>query len=206
MADGTGRNILEGSSISSEPMTTTIRQLTAAELEAGLAAIVQSPADHGVLEMIVRRPAVGVREAIAEGELDPVVGLVGDSWSTRRSRRTADGSPHPDMQINVMSARVVALLAQDRSRWPLAGDQLYVDLDLSEANLPAGTRLRIGSAEVEVSAVPHTGCAKFVARFGQDAMTFVNAPGHRELRLRGMNTRIVRSGTIRVGDAITRVD
>jgi MOSC domain-containing protein YiiM len=108
--------------------------------------------------------------------------------------------------LTLMNARVTALVAQDRDRWPLAGDQLYVDLDLSEANLPPGSRLKIGTAVVEVSAVPHTGCAKFVARFGQDAMTFVNAPGHREFRLRGMNTRIVRSGLIRVGDAINRVD
>src|SRR5499427_4953295 len=205
MADGTGRNILEGSSISSEPMTTTIRQLTAAELEAGLAAIVQSPADHGVLEVVVRRLAVGVREAIAEGELDPVVGLVGDGWSTRSSRRTADGSPHPDMQINVMSARVVALLAQDRSRWPLAGDQLYVDLDLSEANLPAGTRLAIGSAVIEVTAEPHTGCGKFVERFGEAATAFVNGADRRDLHLRGINAKVVQRGAIRVGDRVTKI-
>jgi MOSC domain-containing protein YiiM len=152
--------------------------------------------------MIVRRPGVGIRELQAEAQLDVEHGLVGDNWEQRNSPR----SPNLGAQLTLMNVRVTKLVAQDRDRWPLAGDQLYVDLDLSEANLPAGTRLRIGSAEVEVSAVPHTGCAKFVARFGQDAMTFVNAPGHREQRLRGMNTRIVRSGTIRVGDTITRVD
>jgi hypothetical protein len=186
-------------------MTTTIRHLTMEELEARLEEINQSPANDGVLEMIVRRPAVGVRETLDEGELDPAIGLVGDTWSTRSSRRTAGGSPHPDMQINIMSSRVAALLAQDRSRWPLAGDQLFVDLDLGEANLPAGTRLAIGAAVIEVSAQPHTGCAKFAERFGLDAMKFVNAPERSHLHLRGINARVVQRGAIRVGDRIAKI-
>ena len=183
----------------------TIRQLTIDELVAGLDGIREAPADGGVLEMIVRRPAVGVRETLEEGELDPVVGLVGDTWSSRGSRRTADGSPHPAMQINVMSARVAALLAQDRACWPLAGDQLFVDLDLSEANLPAGTRLAIGDAVIEVTAEPHTGCGKFAERFGVDATKFVNAPERRPLQLRGINARVIQRGTIRRGDRVTKV-
>jgi hypothetical protein len=186
-------------------MTTPIRHLTAEELEAGLAEIARSPADDGVLEMIVRRPATGVRETLVEGELDPGVGLVGDTWSQRGSRRTADGSPHPEMQINIMSTRVVALIAQDRARWPLAGDQLFMDLDLSDANLPAGTRLAIGSAVIEVTAEPHTGCGKFLERFGADAMKFVNATEHRALRLRGINAKVIERGTIRAGDRVTKV-
>ena len=183
----------------------TIRQLTIDELVAGLDGIREAPADGGVLEMIVRRPAVGVRETLEEGELDPAAGLVGDTWSSRGSRRTADGSPHPAMQINVMSARVVALLAQDRSSWPLAGDQLFVDLDLSEANLPAGTRLAIGDAVIEVTAEPHTGCGKFAARFGVDATKFVNSRERRDLHLRGINARVVRPGVLRVGDAVSKL-
>jgi hypothetical protein len=186
-------------------MTTTIRQLTTDELEAGLEEIMQSPADGGVLEMIVRRPAVGVREVLEDGELDPHLGLVGDTWSQRRSRRTADGSPHPEMQINIMSSRVVALLAQDRARWPLAGDQLFVDLDLSEANLPAGSRLSIGAAVIEVTAEPHTGCGKFVERFGVDATQFVNSTDRRHLHLRGINAKVVQHGTIRVGDRLRKM-
>src|SRR5436190_19618361 len=111
------------------------------ELEARLDEVIQSPKDHGVLDMIVRRPAVGAREILDEGQLDPADGLVGDSWKLRASKRTADGTPHPDMQLNLINTRLAALVAQDRSRWHLAGDQLYVDLDLSEANLPPGTRL-----------------------------------------------------------------
>jgi MOSC domain-containing protein YiiM len=175
------------------------------ELEAGLETIAQSPKDRGVVEMIVRRPQVGVREVLTEGQLDLVEGLVGDSWKARTSRRTPDGSPHPDMQLNLMNARVVALVSQDKQRWPLAGDQLFVDFDLSEANVPAGTKLAIGSAVIEVTAQPHTGCSKFIERFGLDAMKFVNADERRDLHLRGINARVVQPGSLRVGDTISKL-
>lgn len=175
------------------------------ELEAGLADIFRSPKDGGVLEMIVRRPQVGEREILAEGQLDVAEGLVGDSWKKRSSRRTADGTPHPDMQLNLINSRLVSLVSRDRSRWHLAGDQLYVDFDLSEANVPAGTRLAIGSAVIEVTAEPHTGCSKFVERFGLDAMKFVNASERRDLHLRGINARVVGPGAVRVGDAISKL-
>ena len=150
--------------------------------------------------MIVRRPQVEEREILEEGELHLHEGLVGDSWIRRASSRTADGSPHPDMQINIMNARVAALVAQDKSRWHLAGDQLYLDMDLSLENLPPGTQLEIGSAVIEVTPPPHTGCKKFVARFGLDAMKFVNSPIGRELQLRGLHAKVITSGTVRVGD------
>src|SRR5436189_3695246 len=180
-------------------MTGVIRHLTMAELEAGLDEIRRSPRDAGELKLIVRRPGVGVREDLETGDLDVASGLVGDTWRTRRSRLTPDGSPHPDTQLNVMNARVVALLARDERRWALAGDQLFVDLDLSEANLPAGTRLALGSAIIEVTDQPHTGCSKFVERFGVDAMKFVNSSERRDLHLRGINARVVRPGALRVG-------
>ena len=175
------------------------------ELEAGLGEIIRSPKDDGVLEMIVRRPRVGEREILVEGQLDLTEGLVGDSWKVRSSKRTADGTPHPDMQLNLMNSRVVALLSQDRDRWHLAGDQLYVDLDLSETNLPPGTRLAIGTAMIEVTAQPHTGCAKFVERFGVDAMKFVNSSERQDLHLRGINARVVRSGVMRVGNVVSKL-
>jgi hypothetical protein len=176
------------------------RQLTMEELEAGLDHIRRSPKDEGVLELIVRRPRVGARDVLREGALDPLVGLVGDTWKDRGSSRTADGSPHPDMQLNIMNARVVALVAQDRARWALAGDQLFIDMDLTDDNLPPGTRLELGSAVIEVTNQPHTGCQKFVSRFGLDAMKFVNSPLGRQLHLRGINARVVKAGTVRVGD------
>jgi hypothetical protein len=182
-----------------------VRHLTTAELEAALEHILQSPKDNGVLGLIVRRPRVGERHVLDEGELDLLQGLVGDSWRLRSSTRTTDGSPHPDMQLNVMNLRVIALVAQHRDRWPLAGDQLYIDLDLSLDNLPAGTRLALGSAVIEVTPQPHTGCQKFVARFGLDAMQFVNSPTGRRLNLRGINAKVVRAGVIRVGDVARKL-
>jgi len=174
--------------------------LTIDQLHAGLDVIRNSPGDRGELRMIVRRPKIGAREVLTVGELDPVEGLVGDTWRARSSSRTADGSAHPDMQLNIMNARVVALVAQQEDRWPLAGDQLFIDLDLSDANLPPWTKLAIGSAIIEVTDQPHTGCGKFIERFGADAAKFVNSTIGRELHLRGINARVVQAGTIRVGD------
>jgi hypothetical protein len=187
-------------------MAVVVKHLTTSELEAGLDEINRSPKDEGVLEMIVRRPQVGEREILEEGQLDLADGLVGDSWKIRSSKRTADGTPHPDMQLNLMSSRVVDLVSQNKSRWHLAGDQLFVDLDLSEENLPPGTRLAIGSAVIEVTVEPHTGCAKFVERFGLDAMEFVNSRERRLLHLRGINARVVRPGVLRVGDMVTKTE
>ncbi len=175
-----------------------------ADLDAGLDHIRLSPRDVGTVELIVRRPAVDEREVLTEGQLRVDLGLVGDSWRERGSTRTADGAAHPDMQLNLMNARVIALLAPEPGRWALAGDQLYVDLDLSEANLPPGTRLRLGSAIIEVTAQPHRGCGKFSARFGADALRFVNSDLGSELRLRGLNAKVVRPGTVRRGDVIAK--
>ncbi len=183
----------------------TYRHLTMAELEAGLAAIRQSPQDNGPLCLIVRRPQVGTREVLTEGMLDLAEGLVGDNWRVRGSSRTADGTAHPDMQLTVMNVRVIALLAQTQERWPLAGDQLLIDMDLSAANLPSGTRLTLGSSVIEVSAQPHTGCKKFVERFGLDALQFVNSSLGKDLRLRGINARVVQPGMIRVGDCARKI-
>jgi hypothetical protein len=184
---------------------TEIKHLTMAELEAGLDHIRAAPKDEGVLRLIVRRPGVDVREILEEGTLDPVEGLVGDSWKLRGSSRTPDGGPHPEMQLNIMNARVTTLVAQHQDRWQLAGDQLYLDMDLSAENLPAGTQLAIGSAVIEVTAPPHTGCRKFVARFGLDAMKFVNSPLGKELHLRGINARVLRFGMIRCGDTVRKL-
>ena len=163
-----------------------MKHLTTEELEAGLETIRQSPKDNGVLQLIVRRSRVGEREILDEAELDLVNGLVGDNWKTRGSPLTADGESDPERQLTIMNARAIALVAQCDERWPLAGDQLYIDLELSADNLPPGTRLAIGSAVVEVTAEPHTGCKKFVARFGLEAMQFVNSPVGRQLNLRGI--------------------
>jgi hypothetical protein len=182
------------------------KQLTTAELEAGLDAIRTAPKDEGILQLIVRRPGIGEREILQEGYLDRAEGLVGDGWRHRHSPRTVDGAPHPDTQLNIMSSRAIALVAQAPDRWQLAGDQLFIDMDLSTANLPPGTRLTIGEAVIAVTEQPHTGCQKFVARFGLDAMRFVNSPVGRELNLRGINARVIQAGTIRVGTLVRKVN
>jgi hypothetical protein len=174
-------------------------------LEAGLDEVRAAPREEGRLEMVVRRPAVDAREVLEVGVLDLAEGLVGDTWRERPSSRTPDRSPHPDMQLNVMSARAAQLVAGSRERWALAGDQLFVDLDLTLDNLPAGTRLGLGSAVIEITDQPHRGCAKFAQRFGQDALRLVNSPVGIDLRLRGVNARVVVPGTITVGDVITKL-
>jgi hypothetical protein len=182
-----------------------VKQLSIQELEASLDGIRRAPRDQGELRLIVRRPEIGGREVVEEAELDLMDGLVGDNWKTRGSTATPDGSAHPDMQLNIMNFRVIDLVAQDRRRWPLAGDQLYLDMDLSTDNLPVRTRVMLGSAIIEITSVPHNGCKKFTARFGIDAVRFVNSPLGKQLRLRGLNAKVVQSGVIRVGDRAKKV-
>ena len=174
-----------------------------AELESGVARIQEAPLDEGTLELIVRRPAVDEREVLEVAALDKATGLVGDSWVARPSSRSVDGGPHPDMQLNLMSARAAALVAGDRDRWPLAGDQLYIDLALGPQNLPPGTRLRLGTAVIEVTDQPHRGCAKFAARFGRGRVAVRELTHRNRLSLRGINARVVVEGKVSLGDAVT---
>jgi len=182
-----------------------LKDVELTRLEESLDHIRDSPADAGTLELIVSRPAVDERVVLTEARLDLRDGLEGDTWRVRGSSRTPDGSANPDAQLTLMNARVAAAIAGDRERWPLAGDQLYVDLDISLDNLPPGSRVQIGSAMVEFSEAPHTGCAKFSARFSNDAQRFVNSSVGRELRLRGANCRVVVAGTVRQGDTIRKL-
>jgi len=181
-----------------------VQYLSIAELEAGMDHIRQSPKDQGTLKMIVRRPNIDEREVLHEGELSTVDGLVGDTWKVRVNKHAIDGLASIHKQITVMNARTIALLAQSEEHWPLAGDQLYVDLDLSDDNLPPGTQLAIGSAVLEVSPDPHTGCNKFSSRFGVEALKFVNSPEGKQLHLRGINTKVIQAGIIRVGDVVRK--
>lgn len=163
-----------------------------------------APRDAGSVVSIILRPGVDLREEVDEGILTVEDGLVGDDWRARASRASSDRYADANSQLTLMSTRVLAAICPDRSRWPLAGDQVLVDLDLSEENLPPGTRLTMGDAEVEVTPLPHTGCAKFSARFGSDALRWINNPTGRALRMRGMYVRVVRGGTIHVGDTVRR--
>lgn len=178
---------------------------TTEELLAGLDTVKASPTDDGVLQLIVARKEHGEREVLDSGELSVDDGLIGDTWRERGSKYTDDGSAEEGRQLTLMNSRAIALFAGDPGRWALAGDQLYVDLDLSDESLPAGTTLAIGRAVIEVSAEPHTGCAKFRDRFGIDVSRFVNSDEGSRLHLRGINARVITPGTIRVGDRVARV-
>ena len=168
-------------------------------LVAGLDYVRAAPRDEGILELIACRPAVDERIEVDAAELDTHRGLVGDSWSTRGT------SPNPKSQVTVMSARAAAVIAGERSRWSLAGDQLYVDIDISTGNLPPGSRLAVGSAVLEVTDQPHLGCAKFTSRFGASARELVNSPDGVALNLRGINTRVVQSGALHRGDMVRKL-
>ena len=169
------------------------------EMQRGLAHVLGSPREEGRVEMVVRRPAEGEREVVTEARIEPGRGVVGDRWAAKPTRS-------PEAEVTLMNARCIALLAGEVDRWPLAGDQLYVDLDLSRPNLPPGTRLRVGEAVLEVSGKPHRGCGKFSARFGPEALRFVSSEEGRAARLRGMNALVVRGGVVRTGDPIEKVD
>lgn len=172
-----------------------------AELDRTLDHVRAAPRDGGTIELIVRRPARDAREVVDTAELDAARGLVGDTWIERGSKRTSDGRANIEQQLTLMSIRAIAAIT-DPERYPLAGDQFFVDFDLSEASLPAGTQLSLGDTVVEISATPHTGCDKFTARFGSDATKWVNSGAGRELRLRGVNAKIIKGGVVRRGDPI----
>ena len=175
------------------------------ELQQGLDEIRQAPKDRGILKAIVIRPETDARVSLQRWELSPDGGVHGDNWAKGCWMSLPDGRPHPDVQVTIMNARTIALIAQAPERWPLAGDNLFADLDLSGENLPAGTRLSIGSALLEITAVPHNGCNKFAARFGLDATRFVNSRDGRRLHLRGIYARIVERGLVAVGDPIAKL-
>ena len=180
----------------------------AMKLEAGLARVLDAPRDLGRVELIVARPAEDERRLLARARLEPGAGLIGDGWSTRPSSASADGGPNPDAEVTVMSARAAALVAteEEGSSWARAGDQLFVEFDISHENVPSGTRLAVGEAVLEVSALPHLGCGKFARRFGVEALKLVNSERGKALRLRGLNARVLAAGTVRCGDAVRKLE
>ena len=186
-------------------MQAEIKHLSTPDLKAGLEHIRNSPKDQSVLDLIVSRPEEDAREVMELADLDVAVGLVGDTWQDRPSARSGDGKAHPDMQITIMNSRVANLVAQDKSRWQLSGDQLFADIDLSKANMPPGTRISIGAAVLEATDQPHTGCKKFSGRFGIDALEFISSPIGEELQMRGINMKVVQSGEIKPGDIVKKL-
>lgn len=181
------------------------KDLSTQEVEAGIANIKESQKDNGVLQLIVRRPKTETREIISSAELNLINGLEGDNWKARGSSSTPDNSADPEAQITLMNTRVIDLLTKEKTLWQLAGDQLFVDMDLSIENLPPLSKLQIGSAILEISVKPHTGCKKFSGRFGVDALAFISTPLGKSLRMRGVNARVIQAGEIKVGDSIKKL-
>ena len=181
-----------------------VNHLNMYQLESGLNHILNAPKDNGIVQMIVCRPKIEVREILKVAKLDKEFGLVGDNWNDRGSSSTPDNSSDIEAQLTIMNSRVISLITPSSDQWQFAGDQLYIDMDLSRNNLFPGSQIKIGSAVVEVSKKPHTGCEKFSNRFGLDALKFVSTPLGRELALRGINTRIVQSGIVQTGDVVKK--
>ena len=175
------------------------------QLEAGIEHILAAPKDAGILKMIVSRPQTDQRNCQSTGQLTTELGLIGDNWKARGFSRAPDGSAHLDMQLNIMNSRAIDLIAQSQHDWPLAGDQLYVDMDLSKDNLPPGTRLSVGAAQIEVTAEPHLGCKKFADRFGKAATLFVNSDIGKTNGFRGICAKVIKDGEIGVGDRLTKL-
>lgn len=182
-----------------------VKHLSLSELNAGLPEILDSPQDPGVLQAIVIRPRTDARESLETCQLSPKLGVHGDNWADGCWKSLPDGRPDPDVQVAIMNARAIELIAVERQRWELAGDNLFVDMDLSEENLPTGQRLQVGTAILEITSQAHNGCKKFVARFGSDAVKFVNSPQGKKLHLRGIYAKIVQAGVVSVGDGVVKV-
>ena len=181
-----------------------VRYLDSAELQGGVPYIRQAPNDKGLLSAIVFRPESNLRESVSMCRLSPQLGVHGDNWARGCWKSLPDGSPDPDVQIAITNTRAIALIAQAEEHWQLAGDNLYVDMNLSYENLPPGQRLAVGSAVIEITAVAHTGCKKFAERFGQAALSFVNSDVGKELNLRGTYAKVVQAGEIHVGDRVCK--
>ena len=182
-----------------------IHHLSREELEAGLAAAEPSPADGGGIEAIVIRPEHDERQSLQSVEVSLARGMHGDHWEKGCWMTTEAGLPHPDVQICITNSRVIQLIAGNSARWPLAGDNLFVDLDVTPENLPPGTRLAVGTAVLEITAVPHNGCKKFAERFGRDSVRFVNSPEGKARRLRGIYARVAQDGVVSVGDRLGKI-
>ncbi len=182
-----------------------LKHLSLAELQAQLPVILASPKGDGILQGIVIRPGAGERRDIDSSEISLAGGVHGDHWAKGCWKSTDAGLPHPDVQICIMNARCIAAIAQERENWPLAGDNLFIDMDLTPDNMPPGQRLAIGSAIIEITGTAHNGCASFIARYGRDACLFVNTGEGKRLRLRGIYARVVQDGKVSVGDRVSKV-
>lgn len=179
--------------------------VTAAALAEALPNVLQAPRDNAPVTMLCLRPAIGERAFPDRISLTRAEGIPGERWLSMPWLRQPDGRPDPAIQVSILPARVLDLVWTDRTGTPHPGDPIVADLDMTEANLPEGTLLRVGTATLRVSGVWNDGCVKWKVRYGADAKAWIVAPGHRELRLRGILCSVEEDGTVAVGDRITRM-
>jgi len=175
------------------------------EIVGGMPHVTASPADGGKLELIIVRPAEGERVLPGSVRVSPEQGVEGDKWVRSRGHDTPDGGPDPRTQVTLMNARILRLISGEEGRMPLAGDNLIVDLDLSDENMAPGQRLSVGEAVLEVTEVPHNGCRAFLDRYGTDVVKFVNSPEGKRLHLRGLHAKVITAGVVSVGDEVRKV-
>ncbi len=181
------------------------RHLDKQELAAGLPEILKSPKDRGPIESITVRPASEQRRTVNSVAISLAGGVEGDHWAQGCWKSTDAGKPHPDVQICMMNSRCIDLIAGDKDNWAPAGDNLFIDMDLTPENLPPGTRIAMGTAILEITDTAHKGCAKFIERYGRDACVFVNVGDGDRYKLRGIYGRVVQDGVLSVGDLATKV-
>ncbi len=203
LPNGSGKVILRNAI--QQPDVPMPRHLSLAELNEGLPEILASPKDNGILRGIVIRPSPGERRELDSCDLSLALGTHGDHWAKGCWKSTEDGKPHPDVQICIMNARCIGLIAQDRDNWAPAGDNLFIDMDLTPGNTPPGTRLAIGSTVLVITDTPHNGCESFISRYGRDACIFVNTGEGKRMRLRGIYGRVIQDGRVTVGDRVTKL-
>jgi len=168
--------------------------------------IMAAPKDGAAIEMLCFRPGYGQRNFVDKLVVTRGRGMPGERWETAPWLRKDDGTGHPGIQISILQKRVLDLVWRDRSSVIHPGDSFIVDMELSEANLPVGQLLRVGTAVLQVSDVFNDGCVKWKVRYGEAAKDWIVAPGHRELRLRGVLCSIVKDGEMKAGDQLTKID